>query len=148
MAKKKKDKKQVEHPTIFSFDGSLRIYEEGSMYNLHMQVSEEEWKQITTETIQFKIFLECLKETAFPILKEIWTPEDEWWRLQLEVAVGRMKDIDPMLFVTSGVNVEATKTAYTDKMKKNAAEVVEQIKKIRSQAIPTIDPARTEVSDL
>ena len=85
-SRKGKKKERVENPTLFVFEGSIQHYDEGSMRKLSMQVTPEEWLKIATETMEYNIFLECLKETASPILKEEWTEHDEWWRLQLGVA--------------------------------------------------------------
>jgi hypothetical protein len=96
----KKKRKQEPHPTLFVLDGTIRYYDDGSMLELHTSVTVEEWQQIILETIRYKVFVDCLKETAFPILKEKWTKEDDWWRLQLNTACGRMRNIDPLFFIS------------------------------------------------
>ncbi len=147
MSRMRKEKKgTIEHPTIFVLDGEMKQYEEGSMLELHMQLQQEEWLEIVNDTIRFKIFIECLKETAFPILNETWTEEDDWWRLQLDVAVSRMRNIDPMVFIP--IDQDKIKTAFTAKMKTNAAEVVEEIKKLRTQAQPEDNRTNIPISDL
>jgi hypothetical protein len=150
MGKKSRDKKERKkqpHPTIFVFEGEVKHYEDGSMLELFGQVTPDEWGIIVRDTVTYKIFLKCLKEVAFPILKETWTREDEWWRLQLEVAESRMRVVDPMAFV--GINQEAITKVYTDRMQNNAKDVVKDIEMIRqNQHAYSGDPARTEVSGL
>ncbi len=92
------------NPTIFSLDGSLMHFEDGTIYELHLGVNKEEWSEIVTSTVQFKIFLDCLKSIAFPMLHETWTAEDEWWRLQLEESIKRIKIVDPMAYVSNSIN--------------------------------------------
>lgn len=124
-------KMKEQHPTLFVWEGSVRYYEEGSMLELHTQLSKDEWESIIEQTIQYKVFLECLKKIAFPILKEKWDKQDEWFRLQMDIAVSRMRNIDP-LFVAKFDQKEMTKI-YSDKMKKNANETVELIDQMRKQ---------------
>ena len=61
---KKKDK----HPTLFVFEGGIKHYEDGSMLELHSQLSSEEWELITAETIKYKVFLDKLKTVALAYL--------------------------------------------------------------------------------
>lgn len=146
--KKKNRRKPEPHPTIFVLDGEIRHYEEGSMLELFTKITPDEWRHITEETVKYKLFLEVLKETAFPILKETWTKEDDWWRLQLEVAISRMRNIDPMAFVT--INQEEIKKTYTSQAQVNAEEMVTTIKLLRDtqNAFQNTDPSRNAVSDL
>lgn len=127
MASKKKEK----HPTLFVFEGSIRHYEDGSMLELHSQVSQEEWALITEETFKYKIFLDKLKEVACPILKETWDDEDEWFRIQLDVAVSRIRNLDPLL--TAKYNAKEIGESYEKLMKSNAKEVSELIDKVREE---------------
>ena len=136
MAKKKPKKSpkrllKTEHPTLFVFDGSIRYYEDGSMLELHTAVRPDEWELIVEETIKYKIFLECLKEVAFPILNEQWTKEDDWFRLQLEVAISRIRNIDPLLVIKW--NTDEIKKQYISKMTNNAKDVVKLIEETRNQ---------------
>lgn len=129
MARKKKRKSKEPHPCLFVYDGSIRHFAEGSMLELCSSVTPEEWAQIAEETIKYQIFLECLKEVAYPILKEQWTEIDEWYRLQLGVAVSRIRNLDPLLGLKH--NVEAIKQSYAAKMRTNASEVAAEIESIR-----------------
>jgi hypothetical protein len=144
--KSRQKKKKAEHPTVFVFDGAIRHHEEGSMFHLHTQVTTEEWQQIVRETIEYKIFAECLKDVAFPILKETWTKIEDWWRLQLGIAVTRMKEIDPMIFL--GINQDKIRAQYTQKIQANAQAVVEDIKNIRETMRIVQDNSKADVSEL
>jgi hypothetical protein len=93
MAKPKKEP----HPTLFVLEGSVRWFKDGSMLELHAQITPEEWMLIVSETVKYQVFVECLKEVACPILEDGWTQEDEWGLLQMRVAVSRMRNIDPLL---------------------------------------------------
>lgn len=125
----KKKKKLEQHPTFFVFDGVVRCYSDGSMLGLQSQVTDAEWKIIINDTISYHIFIECLKETAFPLLKERWTVDDEYWRLQLELAVSRIKNIDPI--GAMAVKTDDIKKAMTAKMKLNATCLSAEIEQLR-----------------
>jgi hypothetical protein len=143
----KKKRKQEPHPTLFVLDGTIRYYDDGSMLELHTSVTVEEWQQIILETIRYKVFVDCLKETAFPILKEKWTKEDDWWRLQLNTACGRMRNIDPLFFIS--INQDDLKKAFSAKMRDNATEVINSIKLLRDLDRGGFDdPSNAVVSDL
>jgi len=130
MAKKKKKQDQaIVHPTIFVHDGTLKYYEEGSMLQLHTLVNDEEWAEIVEDTIQYLAYVECLKTIAFPMLSEPWTEEEEWYRVQLELAVSRIKNIDPILAATQ--DVEAIMAKYSAKMRRNAAETAADIERMK-----------------
>lgn len=134
--KKKNKSPKAKHPTLFCFGGSIRYYEDGSMLELHSQITAEEWEIIIDETVKYKIFLECLKTVACPILGETWDEEDDWFRVQLDIAVSRMRNIDPILVAKH--NQDVIKTEMEKKMKRNAAEVqllVEQMREEKKQAI-------------
>ncbi len=148
MAKKKKKKRRSElHPTLFVHEGAIQEFPDGTMLELYTQLKTEEWQAIVTETVHYKIFVDCLKNTAFPILKENWTKELDWFRLQLEVAVSRMKNLDPYFAMT--INHDNIRQLYIAKMEHNAAEVVEQIKLIRTaQQNLSGDKTITNISDL
>lgn len=130
MTKIKKARKE-NHPTMFVWDGSIRLYEEGSMLSLHTQVTNEEWESIVEQTIKYKVFLECLKETACPILGEPWDDEDDWFRIQLDVAVSRMRNIDGLLVLRH--NQKIISEAYTIKMKREATEVQKLVEDMRKE---------------
>lgn len=130
MSNKKKKKKKV-HPTLFALDGSIRYYKDGSMLELHSAITPNEWAHIIEETIKYKIFLECLKEIAFPILKEKWTKEDEWFRLQLVVSVSRMRNIDPLL--VAKWDEEDIKKQYSKGMLDGATSLQELVSTIKDQ---------------
>jgi len=124
------------HPTIFSFNGSINVYEDGTMLELHTAITDEEWDMIVEETVKYKIFLECLKETGAPKLNEPWDEEDDWFRIQLGVAVSRMKNIDPLL--VAKFDQEEIKKAFTAKMEKGAEsmlKLIEQVKEEKRKAI-------------
>jgi hypothetical protein len=149
MAKKKtpKSRKKPNHPTLFVLDGSVRNFDGGTMFELHTQINMKEWSQIVKETIQYKVFVDCLKEVAFPILKERWTKEDDWWRLQMNGALSRMRNIDPLLYAS--FNQEEVKAAFSKKIKENAETVVKDIKLLReTQNQFFTNDGVTEVSDL
>jgi hypothetical protein len=127
MAKKKKEP----NPTLFVWDDEIRHFENGSILELHTQVTMEEWESIVEQTVQYKVFLECLKQVAFPILGEPWEDEDDWFRVQLDVAISRMRNIDALLVAKHDQKKLAE--AYTKKMKKNAVEVQELVEEMREQ---------------
>jgi hypothetical protein len=135
MAKKPKKstkrRKEEAHPTLFVWDGSIRLFEDGSMLALHTQITTEEWEIIVEQTVAYKVFLECLKQVACPILGEPWDEEDDWFRVQLDIAVSRMRNIDALL-VAKHDQKEIAK-AYTEKMRKNAKEVQEMVEQMREQ---------------
>jgi len=139
---RKKNKNQ-DHPTLFVLDGSVRHYENGSMLELHSSIRPNEWELIVEETIKYKIFLECLKETAFPTLDEQWNEQDEWFRLQLDIAVSRIKNIDPILAMKW--NEDDIKKKYTCKIAYESKLVRELIDTVREQQRSLLN---TKVSDL
>lgn len=146
--KRKKQNKTIVHPTIFVIEGTLRSFD-GTMLELHTQVTTEEWTEIVKETLRYKIFIDCLKETASPILRESWSVEDDWWRVQLELSISRMRNIDPLLVINLSRTEAEIKAADTEKMKKNAASVVEQIRQLHgTSSKPPSDSSTIEVSDL
>ena len=117
MAKKKRKKtkqKNDKYPTLFAYEGSLRFYKDGSMLSLYSQITNDEWEDIVEETVKYKVFIECLKEYAFPELKERWTEEDDYYRLMLEVALSRMRNIDALL--VAKYNQEDIKKFYIKMM--------------------------------
>jgi hypothetical protein len=111
-----------QHPTLFVFDGSIQHYEDGTMLELYSNITSEEWAIIIEDTIRYKIFLDCIKEIACPILGEAWDNEDEWYRLQLEVAVSRIRNIDPL--AVAKYDQKSIKDAFADKISNNAKEVL------------------------
>ncbi len=146
--KSRRKRKKVEHPTLFVFEGVIKHYEDGSMFELQTQLTSDEWRQVVEETVKYKLFIECLKEIAFPILKEKWTKVDDWWRVQLGIAVSRMRQIDGMAFL--GINQEAIKKTFEDKIKTNAQSVVDDIKFMRETqtSFHGDDPSQATVSNL
>ncbi len=143
--KKKKNKTpKSNNPTLFAFDGSIRLYEDGSMLGLHTQVNTNEWSLIVEETIKYQIFLECLKEYAFQELDEKWTAKDEWFRLQLDIAVSRVRNIDPIL--AAKWNIDEIKKEYLNKMKDGTAQIQQLIADMKQQQQGVL--AATKVSDL
>ncbi len=146
MTKKKKEP----HPTLFCLEGSIRVYE-GSMLELHGQITQAEWNCICEETVAYKIFVQALKDVAIPILEESWSEEDEWFRLQLGVAVSRMRNIDPILI--GSIDQREIKKSYEDKMRRNAKETAEFVKSVRRHHKAQLEEQlsqsrRTEVSNL
>jgi hypothetical protein len=133
MAKKnsKKSKKDKAYPTLFVLEGGIRYYKSGSLLELYSQISIEEWHTIVEETIKYKVFLECLKDTAVKLLSETWTDDDDWFRLHLDVAVSRMRNIDPLY--VSRFNQEQLTAAYTTKMVNGAEELRVIIEDMRRQ---------------
>ncbi len=137
MAKKKPKKKvpkrsrATPNPTLFVLEGSIMHFPDGSMLELHGQITMKEWETIVEETIKYSIFLKCLKEIAIPLLEDEWTTEDDWFRIQLDVAVSRIRNIDPLLVAKH--NVESFKKTYTDIMKKSAPTVLKLVEETRKQ---------------
>jgi hypothetical protein len=146
-----KPKRKEKHPTLFVFDGSIRHYEDGSMLELHSKVTSDEWDSIISDTVHYKCFVECLKETACPSLEEPWTDEDDWFRVQLNVAVSRMRNIDALL--VAKYNQKKIKEVYSDRMGKSVEEVkvmIEQARKEQKEFIKTRldDEGTLSVTDL
>lgn len=134
MAKKKtskKPKRKESHPTLFVWEGEIRVYEEGTLLGLHTQITTEEWELIVEQTIQYKVFLECLKQVACPILGEAWDEEDDWFRIQLDISISRMRNIDALLVASH--DQKAIAQAHTEKMRKNATEVQELVEQMREK---------------
>ena len=140
MPKKKKKKKK--NPTYFVLGGQILEYA-GSMLELHAQVDLKEWQVITEETISFKIFVECLKETGMPLLDESWEKEDQKQLDGLIMAVSRIRNIDPLLAAT--VNQDELREQYTTKMKAGASDILSMVKEIR---VTQMNSDKSEVSDL
>jgi hypothetical protein len=148
MAKPKKEP----HPTLFVLEGSVRWFKDGSMLELHAQITPEEWMLIVSETIKYQVFVECLKEVACPILEDNWTQEDEWGLLQMQIAVSRMRNIDPLL--VAKFDREAIKTEYSKLMRENGAlakKELDAIQQMQAQILGQINDRNgkdTKVSDL
>jgi hypothetical protein len=143
-----KDSIKEPHPTLFVCDGRI-LYYENSMMELYTAISKEEWEAIVHETVSYFTFLECLKKTACPILNEQWDTEDEWYRLQLELAVSRMRNLDPLL--VASVDHRKIKREYTKAMRSNARQFMKDLQelKARSPKPPTSTNDKTiSVSEL
>lgn len=121
----KKDK----NPTIFVLEGTIRCYEDGSMLQLQSLITSVEWEAIVEETVKYKLFVDSLKETGCPLLGEPWDEEDDWFRLQLDVAVSRMRSIDPLLL--SKHDQKAIRDKYDNQIRANAPEVLKLIEQVR-----------------
>lgn len=119
------------HPTLFVLEGAIQHCEDYTMLELYSKITQEEWAIIVEETVHYKVFLECLKEVACPQLNEEWDDNDDWYRLQLDVAVSRMRNIDPLTVAKH--DQKLIKSAYTEKMLNNAKEVVKLIEEVREQ---------------
>lgn len=144
MAKRKKAKKKnAPHPTMFVFNGGVQHYPDGSMLELHTGVTDDEWIQIVEETVKYRVFVECLKQVAFPILLEKWTKLDEWYRVQMEVAVSRMRNIDPLR--VAQFNTDELKDRYIAQMQTNAHEFMQLAKSMRQQIT---EPEELRVTNL
>lgn len=136
------------HPTIFVLEGAIQHFPD-SMLELNNQITADEWDTVVRDTIQYKIFLDCLKEVACPILKESWTKEDDWYRVMLDHNVGRMRNIDPIL--VASIDQDKIRKAFEDKIRHNALDVAEDIKTWRDQQqtwLKDQDHSRTDVSEL
>jgi hypothetical protein len=142
---RKKKKKKEQHPTLFVLEGTIMCYEEGSMLDLHTQVQPDEWKEIVEETIKYKVFIECLKSTGMPLLKERWEKEDDYFRLQLGIAVSRMRNIDPLL--VASYNQETLTADYTKQMELGAIQVGEVVTQVR-EAQKKVMPDRLDDDDI
>jgi len=148
MTKKRKEP----HPTLFVFDGSIRYYKDGSMLELHTQVTAEEWEMIVSDTIKYKVFIDCLKEVACPILEDPWTAEDDYFRIQLEVSIARMRNIDPLL--VAKFDQKEIFEDYKKLAQKNAQAAKAEINKIKQaqeqmlKDMTQADGDTTKVSDL
>ena len=112
-------------------DGSIRYYDDGSMLQLHTQITDSEWEEIVSETIKYKAFVDCLKEVGCPKLDEPWTEEDEWHRLQLQIAVSRMKNIDPLLVAKHDEGL--IKKQYSEQMLKGAENINKMVQDIKAE---------------
>lgn len=145
--------KKDTHPTIFVLDGTIRCYEDGSMLQLHSLITDDEWELIVEETVKYKLFVDSLKEVGCPHLNEPWDEEDEWFRLQLDVAISRIRNIDPLLLAK--FDQTQIKAKYQNQMKNNAHEVlklVDQVKRDNKELIKLKygidDNGNTTVSNL
>ena len=144
--------KNETHPTIFVLEGTILYYDEGSMLALNTQVQQEEWEQIVEETVKYKVFIECLKSTGMPLLDEQWEEEDDYFRIQLDIAVSRMRNIDPI--IVASYNQEELAKNYKKQMESGAievAKVVTQSREAQKKAIQDrfeADENETKVSDL
>lgn len=141
----KKNKKKAKHPTLFVFDGTIMYFEEGTMLELHSQVAQDEWEQIVEQTVKYKVFVECLKTVAMPILGERWDEEDDWFRVQLDVAVSRMRNIDPLL--VSSHNQTKITEIYSKQMKANAVEVQGMVTEVRESQKKALSDRYGEFED-
>ncbi len=130
-SRQKKTRRTETHPTLFVFDGAIKHFPDGSMLELHAGVNPDEWQDIIIGTIQYKIFLDCLKEIACPLLHEEWTQDDEWYRIMLDHNIGRMRNIDPMIFLP--INQKEIREKFEEKIRRNALEVSEDIKRFKEQ---------------
>jgi hypothetical protein len=148
----KQPKKKEPHPTLFVLDGSVRWFKDGSMFELHTQITPEEWEMIVCETIKYKVFVECLKEVACPLLETGWTEEDEWGLLQMQVAVSRIRNIDPLL--VAKFDQATIKAEYVKFMQQNGALAKKELDAIQEAQIRLIkefsgkNGSATKVSDL
>lgn len=149
-SRQKQERRHEPHPTIFVFDGSIQHFPDGSMLELYTGVTPDEWQDIVVGTVQYKIFLDCLKDIACPLLHESWTSEDDWFRVVLEHNISRMRQLDPMIFLP--INQETIKVEFEKKIRKNALEVSEDIKRFREQHQSFLgersDHTKTDVSEL
>lgn len=148
----KKGNNNEPHPTLFVWQGGIVWYEEGSMLELHTQITSEEWDMIVRDTIKYKVFIECLKEIACPILEDPWSKEDEWCLFQMNVAISRMRNIDALL--VAGHNQAEIKEEYSKAMRQNAPSVKQQMQEIKKaqldlhDEIPSGNGKDMRVSDL
>jgi len=110
------------------------------MLELHTLLTTKEWESIVEETIHYKCFIECLKEVAIPSLAEHgekWEEEDDWFRVQLDVAVSRIRNIDQLL--VASYKQEEIKEVYSKKMKEGAEATKVMIAEIRKEQRAMID---------
>lgn len=117
------------YPTLFVFNGHIMHYDEGSMLELHSLVTTEEWEQIVEETVKYKIFVECLKNVAYPALDEVWSEDENWYQNQLEVSVARIRNIDPLILAKW--NEDSIKQSYISSMSKGVKEVKHLINEVK-----------------
>jgi len=151
MSKKKKSNKKEQHPTLFVLEGAIRLFKDGSMLELHSQITMQEWEMMVSETIHYKVFIECLKAVACPILEEPWTEEDDYFRIQMEIAVSRMRNIDPLL--VANFNQEEIMQQYKKKAQRNAQVLKAEINEMKQAQLQLKNDMRddentTKVSDL
>lgn len=149
-SRQKKGRRSEPHPTMFVLEGAIQHFPDGSMLELYTGVTADEWQEIIAGTVQYKIFIDCLKEVACPILHESWTPEDDWFRVVLEHNISRMRQIDPMLFLS--INQADIREKFEAKIRSNALDLAEEIKEIRKQHFNWLgersDHTKTDVSEL
>lgn len=136
MSKKKKKKKDNNHPTLFAYDGSIRYYQDGSMLELYSKITEEEWEDIVEETVKYKVFVDCLKDIAYPALNEAWTQDDQYFKLMLDVALSRMKNIDALL--VAKYNEKNIRTSYEKMMEEGVEEMKKLIKDVQEARNDTL----------
>jgi len=150
MSKEKPKRRKEPHPTFFVLEGAIRCYEDGSMLELYSQIKSDEWEVIVSETVHYKVFLECLKQVACPILEEPWTKEDDYFLVQMEVAVSRMRNIDALL--VASIDQKKILRAYTKKAQVNAQALKAEINELKQQRAKLLldlqDGDITKVSDL
>lgn len=118
-------------PTLFVFQGSPLVYDGGSMLELHSQITAEEWELIISETIKYKAFVECIKEIMIPKLEDEWAKEDELFLKNLEVAVSRMRNIDPLL--VAKYNYDEIKKSYQELVTKGSQGVAKELQKTMAE---------------
>lgn len=149
-SRQKKARRSEPHPTMFVLDGAIQHFPDGSMLELYTGVTPDEWQDIVVGTVQYKVFLDCLKEVACPILHESWTPDDDYFRVILDHNIGRMRNLDPMIFLP--INQDEIRLKFEEKIRRNAIEVAEDIKRMREQHHSWLgersDHTKTDVSEL
>lgn len=139
MKRKKKKSRKNTHPTLFAYNGSIRYYQEGSMLQLYSQLTMDEWQEIVEETVKYKIFLDCLKEYAYPALEEKWESDDDYFRLMLEVALSRMRNIDALLIAKH--DQEEIKKQYLKMMEvgvHDMRKLIEDVKEAKKTTLKII----------
>lgn len=148
-SRKKKAERNLPHPTMFVHDGVIKQYED-SMLELHGQLPTDQWEDIVTSTVQYKIYVDCLKEIAYPLLHETWGVEEDYSRVMLEHNISRMRNIDP-LFVAR-IDQDAIRKNFEEKIRKNALEVSDDIRRFKEQQQSWLaersDHTNTDVSGL
>ena len=109
---------------IFIYQGEF--LETHSLVEIKMESTQDEWDQITSETVKEKCFIEVLKDIAQPLLHEEWTRDQEISLRGLRRAVKAIKEIDPLRIAQ--FDQKTLKDEYTARSLKGIQELQDIMK--------------------